>query len=137
MQEQILDCGHVPSEHGPHTTGYGTDADGKRHCFECCAKKDRERMRNMAPGEKITLYLTRDKDKTVKTPAGVTLGSQWHVSNWPGTLKVPCGLPKAGRHNIAGTRRDVWFCAEGAQWWGVQYGEWTEVVHCTKLKAHE
>ena len=28
-KEPILDCGHLASPHGPSTTGYGTDKDGR------------------------------------------------------------------------------------------------------------
>lgn len=38
---KALYCGHPPSEHGPHTTGYGIDKYGNKHCYECCARHDK------------------------------------------------------------------------------------------------
>jgi len=73
-------------------------------------------------GDKLSLYLTERKK------------GSWFVSNWPGTLRFACSKPKIGRHNIAGRRYDVWFDGpDGHRWHGVQYGEWTQVLHCRKL----
>lgn len=114
----MCDCGHAPSAHGEHTTGYIT-IDGKTTCYECCAKLDAQWMREKG---KITLYLTTDGDKAT-------------VGNWPGSLKFSAFVRK-GRHNIARTRYDVWFIGpDHAQWHGVQYGENTQICHCRRIKA--
>lgn len=90
-------------------------------CYDCCALLDREHMQRE---NKITLYLTIDK-----------LSGGWTVSNWPGTLKYRAMVRK-GDHNIARTRYDAWFIdADGNNWHGVQYGEFTQLVHCRKLKG--
>jgi hypothetical protein len=40
-----------------------------------------------------------------------------------------------GRHNIAGVRYDVWFRGpDGHVWWGVQYGDMTQICHCKRTK---
>ena len=35
---------------------------------------------------------------------------------------------------IAGIRYDCWFRFEGFWWWGVRYGNNTEIVHCKRTK---
>lgn len=108
----LLDCGHEAS---PTGVGYGTDSDGLRHCYDCCAERDRASMRETG---KATLY-----------DCGDTL------TNWPGTLSLKVTGSTEGRHNIAGTRRNVWFRFEGRDWYGVRYGENTQIVHCRRLKG--
>jgi hypothetical protein len=121
----LLDCGHEPSKHESCTTGYGTDDKGKTFCYACCAERDKTQM---VKDGKTTLYLTH-------VPYLHRFGGfvQGKVTNWPGSLTFMCGV-KQGRHNIASTRYDVWFSDHtGAQWHGVQYGEWTEICHCKRL----
>jgi hypothetical protein len=116
----ILDCGHEPSEHSEHTTGYGQDSEGKRYCYACCAQRDRE---NMIRDGRITLYLTREDN------------GSWWVGNWPGSAKFKVGSYRKGGHNIARTRHDVWFMGpDGKEWHGVQYGENTQICHCKRSK---
>ena len=103
------------------TPGYATRTDGTKICYECAGKADKA---NMIATGKATLYLTAD-------------GGQWSISNWPGTLKIHCSMsPKKSRHNIAGSRYDVWFQGpDGATWHGVQYGDNTQLLHCKRTKA--
>ena len=117
---EILECGHEPSPHGAHTTGYGYYADGTRHCYECCAAHD---LAAMCSHGRVALYL-------VKRPAGYV------ATNWPGSLEFPIPLaPRTGRHNIAGRRYDVDFRGPDGYWWhGTQYGDNTQVVHCKRTK---
>jgi hypothetical protein len=112
---EILECGHAPSPHGEHTTGYGVDIHGARFCYECAAKRDRADM--LATG-RATLYLT-DKGLT----------------NWPGSLFIIVSERKTGRHNMARVRYDVWFTFGGAEWHGVQYGDNTQICHCRRIKS--
>ena len=101
-------------------TGYGLDMDDNKICYTCCAMLDRE---HMGTHNKIVLYLSKEK-------------FNWEVTNWPGTLKFKVHSLKSGRHNIARTRIDVWFTDHNnREWWGVQYGENTMLVHCKKLKV--
>lgn len=127
----LLECGHPPSEHGAHTTGYGTDNTGARHCWECCAAHDLAAMRERG---KVTLYLSQEW-AAMQSNVGPDRVRHHYVSNWPGTLKMRAYVRK-GRHNIAGTRYDAWFTdVDGRQWHGVQYGDWTQIVHCKRMKA--
>lgn len=102
------------------TTGYGIDKDDHKICFACCGIQDHEYMRNH---DKTTLYLT-SKD------------GRWIVSNWPGTLAISAiGYERQHAHNWGLSRRDVWFADEfGNHWHGVSYGDFTQLVHCRKLK---
>jgi len=77
----------------------------------------------MIQSGRATLYL-------VKNDAG-----EWSATNWPGSLRFEIHHVRIGRHNIARTRKDVWFAADGAAWHGVQYGENTQILHCRKVKA--
>jgi hypothetical protein len=111
----ILDCGHEPSPHGEYTTGYGSDSNGKTSCYECCGVLDRKAMKESGRG---VLY---DCGKT--------------VTNWPSTLSYKVRERRTGRHNLAGTRYDLyWYDEEGRSWWGVRYGDMTQVVHAKRLK---
>jgi hypothetical protein len=77
-KRMTLDCGHEPiSPVGPRGTlggHYGTDSNGKRHCYACCAELDKADMR--ATG-RATLYLTFSP-KDSPTPG-------YSVCNWPGS----------------------------------------------------
>lgn len=118
------DCGQdkpVKTEGG---TGYGyfgpDQPDNKPICYECCGKREATTMRETG---KATLYLEHKGRDT----------SGW-VTNWPGTLRLPCGV-SIGRHNMAGKRYDVWFVFEGYQWHGVTYGDNTQICHCKRTKG--
>lgn len=100
-------------------TGYGTDKDGQKVCYECCGKQDAQRMRETG---KAVMYLGRR-------------GEGQEVLNWPGSLRLPVQGTKTGRHNIAGKRYDVWFQFEGQAWHGVQYGDFTQICHCKRVKG--
>jgi hypothetical protein len=115
---ELLECGHPESEHPDFTRGYGVDNEGHRSCYECCAKRDRQQMHDEG---RIALYLDRSAGK-------------WTVSNWPGSLKITPSYVKRGRHNIAGSRYDVWFRFERRNWHGVTYGEMTQICHCRAVR---
>lgn len=95
------------------TKPHALDNDGNRYCYKCCAEQDKEQMRNE---NKIVLYLSGE-----------------HVTNWPGSLKIPVRYKKVGKHNMAGTRVDVWFVFEDREWHGTQYGHDSELCYCKKL----
>lgn len=122
MEKIPYDCGH----NGP---GAGRDAQGKTHCYACCAEQDKQTMRN---DSRITLYLTHDK------PYSPHCYIDGKVTNWPGSLSLPCRiLYRKDGHNWGIARYDVWFKLEDSHWHGVQYGENTQLVHCRKLKRKE
>jgi hypothetical protein len=113
---RCADCGEVKPFKIQGGTGYGRLNDNPEAmvCYACCGKREMATMR--ATG-KATLYLFQN-----------------HVTNWPGTLKIPCTV-RTGRHNIARVRRDVWFSFEGARWHGVQYGDNSQICKCRRLKG--
>ena len=106
---------------GTGGVGYARDPETRRKtCYLCCAEVDRQYMRDHG---KVTLYLTGSREEGFK------------VSNWPGTLVFSRVYVRKGQHNIARTRWDVWFNFEGFEWYGVQYGENTQLVHCKRTKT--
>ena len=108
----MRDCGHKAD-------GYGRTLDGKAHCYSCIAIFDQESMDNDGHSKRLPLYLSGNE-----------------VTNWPGSLRFRVVEQSSGRHNIAGTREDVWFHdRHGHTWHGVQYGQWTQIVHCKRLKT--
>jgi hypothetical protein len=110
---------HKPIQHNGGT-GYGVKGNGHKVCYACCAIEDQKQM---IRGGKWVGYLSKDND------------GKWYVTNWPGTLKFGPLNPTSGRHNIAGTRSDVWFFGpDGKPWHGVQYGEWAQICHCKRVK---
>lgn len=119
----LLDCGHTESPHSEYTTGYGMDSEGKKHCWECCAIHDINAMRETG---RYTLYLCNHAK-------GMSSPTRYYLSNWPGTLTLPVRYSR-GKHNMAGTRIDVWFNFDGHVWHGVQYGEDTMICHVKRTK---
>lgn len=95
------------------TPGYGTDANGKRHCFVCCATEDKRVMRET--GRHDGLYLSRG-------PSG------WTVSNWPGSLVLPvCAVHESHGRGFGGEypRVDAWFHFDGQHWYARSLGDMT------------
>lgn len=117
------DCGQDKTHpEGSCTTGYATDREGKKICFDCCAIRDKASMIENGTSDQLPLYLSKDDKGT------------WYLGNWPSTLRFRCGNPRKGRHNMARTRYDVWFNGpDGKDWHGVQYGENTQIVHCKRI----
>lgn len=121
------------------STGYGIDEHGNKICFDCCGKNNYDMLENMPVGGKTTLYLTGEHEYTpIETPVnGVcqVKRSKWYVTNWPGTLKIKVYYTRKGRHNIAGSRIDFWFCISGNHFHGVQYRENTEIAYIRRIKG--
>ena len=118
----ILDCGHLESAHSEFSRGYGTDSESKKHCYACCAEQDKKQMREKG---KICLYLVTRMVNGTK---------RYYATNWPNSLSFMLSGVRKGRHNMAGTRYDGNFVFEGMWWHGVQYGENTQIFHCTRTK---
>lgn len=109
-------------------TGYavvGKDEAGAeiRVCYECCAARDREHMRQHGT---MVLYLVQKR--VICGPDKQTRGGTWEITNWPGTLRIFVSHLKKGRHNIAGSRYDAWFKFDGHWWWG-------EIIRCKRTKT--
>ena len=122
-------CGKKIVSKYDFTTGYGIlrKENGKEEkwCYECCGEYDKKMIEKCKPGDKYVLYLHYVKNGKY---------GDSYVCNWPGTLKYFCGV-KEGRHNIAKVRYDVWFADhKGREWYGVTYGNNTEICHCRLLK---
>lgn len=117
--QTVLFCGHLPSDHAKFTNGCGIDKEDKTHCYDCCAANERQ---SMIESGRATLFLTKDDGK-------------WFASDWPGHLKFKVAYRKSSRHNWARTRMDVWFMGPDSHWWwGVSYGEYTQLLHCKRTK---
>lgn len=118
----ILDCGHAPTEgQGAHFNGiahyYDGDGVNRSCCYACAADRLRKKM-NFS-GLTSELYLSNNE-----------------VTDWTGLLRFRVIESRIGRHNFTGKRYDVWFTDhEGRRWWGVTYGDNTEVCHCQRLKG--
>lgn len=118
-QTTVCDCGHPPSAHGSHVTGYGVDMEGKTACYDCCAKQERQMMIETG---KATLYYTRE-------------GDGWFVVDWPGHLRFKATGNRQSRHNWGRIRSDFWFVGpDGFIWHGYQIGDWNQLAHCKRTK---
>lgn len=120
----LLDCGHPPSSHSHITNGYGVTPDGKKLCYDCCAKREKESM--LTTGRAL-LYLTHNTSQ---------LNPFYELTDWPGHLRFRVFHMRKGRHNIARVRYDVWFMGpDDVRWHGVQYGDNTQVTYCRRVKG--
>lgn len=105
-------------------TGYGITPSGARICYRCCADDDRAQMQQTG---RIVLYLSEETRPDVYARA--------YLTNWPGSLRFKATRIRRGNHNIAGSRTDVWFIGpDGYLWWGVQYGNNTQLTHCRRTR---
>ena len=127
------ECGSkIPRVKNGLGTGYGTITVDKDKatcnvaeyyvlCYNCCGLLDTQ---HMIDHDRIMLYFN-DADKK--------------VTNWPGSLSFTLRATSTGEHNIARKRYDVWFRGPDAHgvptyWWGVTYGDHTQVCHCRKIR---
>lgn len=115
------------------TTGYGLDKDNNCICYDCCAKDDLQYMKDKG---KIVLYLSEKKHQD--SSATSFSCDYYEVSNWPGSLKFKAYHFNEGEHNWARKRYNVWFKGpDGFIWYGVQYGDNTQICHCKRTKQKE
>lgn len=120
-------CGQSKPVQTNGGVGYATMSDNSLVCYDCCAELDR---RSMIDSGKATLYLVKNEDNN----------KQWQhiykVTNWPSTLSFAVDRIRKGLHNMAGTRYDAWFTGpNNTRWYGVQYGENTQLIHCRRVKG--
>ena len=101
-------------------TGYGENIKGEKICYDCCGKNDYESLANLKVGEKTAYYLSKKN-------------GNYTVTNWPGTMRINVHCSE-GFHNIAGVRRDVHFSYKGHNFWGVQYGDDSEICYIKRIK---
>ncbi len=116
-------CNQTLPVHAEGGTGYGVDpkTDGKV-CYECCGKQDLASMRESG---KFTGYLTFEVENGIRKPI---------VTNWPGTLRLPCYGYSNSRTNWNHIRNDVWFVLDGVMWHGVHIGDNNQIVRCKRTK---
>lgn len=122
MTAKLCDCGHPPTPTSVGT-GYGYDADKKTYCYACCAKNDKEWMREHG---RITIYASFNEE-----------GTEVEAINWPGTLRIKAKRFRRGTHMCFGVkypRLDFWFDFEGYEWHGVVRGAHNEVATCKRTK---
>lgn len=115
-------------------TGYAVKPSKRKSCYECCGIADKRYMDN---NNKITLYLSQGENLGYSNGQyGYIYGKGWKVTNWPATLSFDVIAKKLGRHNIAGKRYDVTFRDHNNQlWYGTQYGDDTQLIHCRRYKT--
>ena len=120
----ITGYGYVPDPPGEYYAGINLQA-GDKVCFFCCGEMDKLHMEKEG---KISLYLVR-REKA------------WYVINWPGSLeyRATVSVSKKGHYSpLSGymERRDAHFRDEqGNMWWGRSIGQWTDIIHCKRLKS--
>ena len=106
-------------------TGYAVDVyTNEKICYECVGELDQQDFDKLKVGEKTILYLSTNKKGK----------SKYKVSNWCDTFSIPIYRIHEGNHNIAGKRYDFWFDWKGKEFWGVQYGDNTQIAHIKRLK---
>ena len=113
-------CGKVCKQDGMFT-GYAVLWDGRKYCYQCSAEVDAQRLRGLAIGESMHLYL-------------VVRNNVWRVNNFTGLLSLPVYRIKFGRHNFAGIRYDFWFIYYKQKYHGVVYGDDTQLAKVTRVK---
>src|SRR5262245_24760848 len=80
-------------------------------CYGCAPRLTREYMTVDGDNGRVHLFL------------GDAPNDQLYVTNSKKTLIFPVTRFKLGRHNLAGTRTDLWFNGpDGREWHGVVYG---------------
>ena len=118
---KLLDCGHAESPHSSFTSGYGIDTEGKKHCYDCCLKNDKDSMRETG---KCFAYHSQKNGKP-------------NIINWPGgVISDKVSILKMMCDNFGGERTYLRFKFEGEIWSGFSLGAGTYLrAKRTKLKS--
>lgn len=115
--------------------GYGTDENGARLCYSCCAERDRAYMAEHGKHDGLYLVVNREHQAPAVGMCG-TGGAPYYVTNWPSTLRFPVYGVRQSWHNLAGRngRRDFWFNGpDGFVWHGVNIGD-QDLARCRRTK---
>lgn len=97
---------------------------GARICPDCLGRMD---ATNMILKGSAALYLTIVNDSKGHFKEG-------EVTNFFGTIRFPITKYSRGKHNIAKTQTNIRFLGpDNAEWYGTNYGDDTQVVHCARL----
>jgi hypothetical protein len=127
------DCGAEKPVFNNYQTNYfylsGTDVP---LCADCSANHQKQTMINTG---KACLYLVFNPNEVPDfNPQIHCCNHGWSVIDVSGKLRFKASVHK-GRHNIARTRYDVWFRGPDGWWWyGVTYGDNTQICHCRRTK---
>lgn len=118
------------------TTGYGTAPNGERHCYECCAMRERESMKREGTA---TLYLHSEARPTGFGPDARSTYVPLNVTDWPGKLRFPVRSYSKSTFRGFGWRPiprvDVWFIGpDGATWHGINKGD-NDILRCKRTKG--
>ncbi len=107
MAEKLLDCGHVASEHGPHTTGTARTPDGRTICYDCAHAVE---LADVQARRRICAYVAED-GRTITT--------------WPGrplmrvTGMAPCRLTRRSYTHSPESYQSYWARDTfGGNWYG-------------------
>ena len=93
-----LDCGHQPSSHEEYSTSYGINNNGKKLCYECCTKADKNRL---LTDDHFIGYIDGQK-----------------LTNWPGHI-LGRVLYWGKNHNWSRERRYIRIIdCHGQEWYG-------------------
>ena len=113
--ENLLDCGHAESPHSEITRGYGVDAQGKKHCYDCCTARDVADLRDTS--RPFTAYISCDGRS---------------VTNWPGRPLMRIYSHHTGRAGFGGEMH-YWRAVDvhGQHWHGKNSG----TGMCINLRA--
>lgn len=115
MEQNIftcIDCGETKPINKEGGTGYATDKDGNKICYNCCGKRDTFELLQLKPKAKMCLYWNGKE-----------------VINWPGTLRIPV---KSHDVWVTGYKRKtthVQFQLGGKKFKGLLYGDNTQILH--------
>lgn len=101
-------------------TGYGTNKQEEKICYECCGKEDlTETLRTGF----FLGYLTEETDYPI-------------ISNWPGTLRIRPICFKRSKTNWGHIRTDAWFRFpdDAFVWHGKQIGDNNQIFRAKRTK---
>ncbi len=123
---------HDKAKTKPADTGYGTDEDGNKICYDCAALRDEERLRVEG---KMQGYLVYEKEPGERYRFGEISLKNGYFGNWPGTFKLGVSSAKKSINNFGAERIDFWFEWEGRTYHGVNVGDsQIAVVHRINIK---
>ena len=109
-----LDCGHVSDK-------FGTQDDGKRYCYPCCAGVD---IADMSKDGRATLYIQGNAR------------DGYCIVNWPGSLSFPVTHYAISRRGggFGSQRIDAWFRGmDGHEWHAINRGD-RQLARCYRTK---
>ena len=110
-------CGQHKIHEDNISTGYGSDKEGNKICFQCCGVNDAKELTDLPIGGKTIQYWDGK-----------------NIINWPSSLVIKPYYVTNGKHNIARTRTDINFRFNGFNFHAVQYGDMSQIAHIKKIK---